>query len=504
MTQDPRRCATLFCRVSSAKQANNFSTDSQERLGREYAARQGLTVTKVFRIVETASKKAERKQWAEYLDYARRGPELHALVATVDRATRNFHDQAEVAALNEKWGKVVHFFADGIVLDGKNRSETTVRYGVMGTFAAYFAAQLAEKTRRGIDQKALKGEWPNKAPFGYLNDKATKRLVVDPAKARWVRRIKALAAEGRSLDFIVEALYEEGCRPYGERIHRNLVERTIRSPLYTGRYDWPPKSGNWVQGVHEPIVTWDEHVAAVAGLERKHRPRYRRHSFVFSGLLTCGCCPEGRAVVFEVKKGKFVYAHCTGTRRVTRDGARVKMCPDAQFVPLAELERQAVAMLETIRVTEQQAADLLKDLAADAGTGQAATEAELAVIQGQLTKLAQRQARAYADKLDGKIEETFWAEQQRLWGAEKVALEERARRLREVGPSTVLPNVRKVLELAKEAAGLYKFLNDDEKRELLKTICSNYQLTGKNLAYTMEKPFALVAEGLSFGNWLRD
>lgn len=499
----PATSATLFCRVSSAKQARNYSREAQQRLGEEYAARHGLTVTRVFTIVETASKQAARAKWAEYLDYVRRGPEQHALVATVDRALRNFADLPELAELRKKYGKTVHFFLEGLTLDGAHASMADLRLGISTAVAVYYAGELREKTKRGLDQKALKGEWPNKAPYGYLNDSKTKRLVLDPEKARWVRRIKELAAESQhSIDAIVEKLLEEGCTLYGRQLHRNMVERVIRNPLYTARYEYPVGSGQWIQGAHEAIVSWDLHEAAIAGLTREKRARHRKHAFTFAGMIRCGCCPEGRAVVMDIKKERFVYAHCTGTRRSKVDGARVKLCPDAEFVPLAQVEEQAVAALASVQIGYNVADELYAAIAQDAGGAAAAGETHAAVLKGQLKRLEGRHAQAYADKLDGKIDEAFWRASSKRWGDEQVRLEEALRAVEGSSPSAMLANVKQVLQLAKDVVAIYKSASVEEKRRILSMTCSNWTLTGKKLSYKMKKPFAELAEGLASANWL--
>lgn len=502
--QDSNRTATLFCRVSSSKQANNYSPEAQERLGREYASQQGLTITRVFQVVETASKKAKRQKWAEYLEYVRRGPEKHALVATVDRALRNFADLPEVSELQKKYRKTVHFFLEGLVLDGAHASTTDLRLGISAAVAVWYAGELAEKTRRGIDQKALKGEWPNHAPFGYLNDKTSKRLIIDPDKARWVKRIKELSAEARhSLDSIVDQILAEGCTLYGRRIHRTLIERTIRNPIYTGRFDWPPGSGNWIQGTHEPIVSWELHQAAVAGLERKTRSRQRKHDFVLAGMIRCGSCPQSRSIVFEIKKGRFVYGHCAGNRCITINGVKVPACPKAEFVRLETIEEQLMGALESIYISEAQAQHVLDLLSKEAGPGQARNETQMAILRGQMTKLEERMAKAYTDKLDGKVDEDFWSEQQKRWGDEKVRIQEALRRIESEGPSSVISNARKVLELAKNIVPAYKSAKAWEKRGILNFVCSNLKLTGKKLDVTMKTPFDLLAEGRVSGKWLR-
>jgi site-specific DNA recombinase len=503
---EPAQSATLFCRVSSAKQAQRYSPEAQQRLGEEYAARKGLAITRVFQVVETASKKARREKWREYLSYVRRGPEGHALVATVDRALRNFADLPEVAELQKKYGKTVHFFLEGLILDGTHASTTDLRLGISAAVAVWYAGELAEKTRRGTDQKALKGEFPNRAPWGYLNDKATKRIVVDPAAARWVRRIKQLAAARQyTLDQMLAIVRSEGCRVHGRPIYRNMIERVVRNPLYAGRYDWPTGSGNWVQGTHEAIVPWAVHEAGLAWLQRKNRPRYRKHLFTMAGMIRCGCCPEGRAVIFEMRKGRFIYAHCTGyqlSKFKNPDGTRSRLCPDAVFVPAALIDAQVEAALERIQISEEMVTFIARELARDAAAAQAQSETQVAILKGLLTKLQARIDQAYADKLDGKIDEAFWAAQQKRMGDEKVRLEEELRRQEEAGPSTYMPNVKRVLKLAKDIVAIYKSAPVEKKRRLLDLAYSNWRLVGKKIEYQMKTPFAELAEGRASGNWL--
>lgn len=500
----PDRQATLFCRVSSAKQADNFSRDAQERLGRDYATRLGLTITKVFHVVETASKQDLRREWQKYLEYVRRGPEKHALIATVDRALRNYSDLPDVEELQKEYGKTVHFFLEGLTLDGAHVPASKLRLGIQAAVAVYYAGELAEKTKRGIDQKAIKGEWPFKAPYGYLHDLRTKRLAVDADRARWVRRIKELSAQAQhSIDRIREIVTDEGCRLYDQPLTRRMIERVIRNPLYTGRYDWPQGSGQWIQGTHEPLVAWDLHEAAVAGLERKHRARYRKHLYTFAGVLRCGCCPEGRAVVFEAKKGgRYLYAHCTGTRYSKAAGRELeRLCPDAEFVPVEAIERQVLEVMQSVMISYDLADELYADIAKDAGAANGHAQTRAALLRGQLKQLEERSARAYADKLDGKIDEEFWATQAKRWGDEKVRLQEELRRLEETTPPDALARARQVLELAKNIVPIYNSATVDEKRRILNLTCSNWRLVGKKLDYTIEKPFAELREGLLTGSW---
>ena len=486
------RGATLFCRVSSLEQTKGGSQQTQQRLGLEYAAQKGLTVTKIFQVAETASKRARRLQWDAFMAYVRAAPDHHVLISAVDRALRNYHDLPEVQDLQRRYGKTVHFFLEGLILDGTQRSTSDLRLGIQAAVAVWYAGELSEKVGRGMESKARRGEWPTRAPYGYRNDRLTRRIVPDPVQAPWVRRVLELSAQGlHSLDRIVAAVTAEGCRHLGRQLHRNMVERMIRNPLYAGKVEWPRGSGRYYPGTHEPLVSWEIHAAAVAGLERKDRPRYCKHDYLLAGLARCAC---GRAVVVEEKKGgRFRYARCTGTRG--------HVCPEARHIPAGILESQLSAALAALHVTEAEAAAVLEELAADAGVAQSDTEQQLALLKRDLKRVEQRLARAYEDKVDGSITESFWAERSAAWGRERVRLEESIRRLETAGPSSVLPTVRQLLELAKNIVPLYESASVAQKRQILNIVCSNWILVGEKLDFSYVEPFAPLAEAVQTGKW---
>ena len=73
--------------------------------------------------------------------------------------------------------------------------------------------------------------------------------------------------------------------------------------------------GKTYQGNHEPIINrelWDKAQAVLDG--RNSRPtRKTKREFAFSGLIRCGHC--GSAVVAEMKKGRYVYYHCSRAKQ---------------------------------------------------------------------------------------------------------------------------------------------------------------------------------------------
>ena len=489
--------ATLLCRISSDKQAEGYSLDFQEKGGIAYAERKGFAITRTHRIIESAYKDG-RVKWEEYLNVARHGPEANILIPRVDRSLRNPADLAIIVNFPKETGKVLHFFDDGIIYHKDSPATDVFNLMIQGAMATFYSASLSQRVKKGMNEKARQGKWPERAPYGYKNDKATKLIEIDPERDHWVRRIKELSAIGMyTLDKMRDILIEEGYPNKQHRLHRNLIERIIRNPIYAGRYEWPTGSGTLIKGIHKQIVPWDLHILAVAGLERLNRPKYSKHEFPFAGLIRCGLCEEQRAVTFEVKKKRFVYGHCTGVRKSG-------ICPDSEYVRQEELEEQFVEILRGVQLSPEMAAFILEELAMESGGEAAAKVTQAVLIKQELGRLNTRIDQAYTDKADGKITEEFWAKKNSEWQLERVCLEEKAKNAEESGPASYLPTARKVLELSKSLEKLYYSANPLERRELLDSVCSNLFLRGKKLEYIYKMPFDLWAEGHRSAKWLRD
>ena len=89
------------------------------------------------------------------------------------------------------------------------------------------------------------------------------------------------------------------------------MNKILRNRVYSGEFEW---RGEKYAAVFESIVPRDLWLAAQAALDRRLGTRAKKtgHCFPFSGMLKCGSC--GFAMVGEIKKGKYVYYHCSGAR----------------------------------------------------------------------------------------------------------------------------------------------------------------------------------------------
>jgi site-specific DNA recombinase len=479
--------ATLLCRVSSEKQTEGYSLDFQERHGRDYASQNGLNIKKVSTLTESAFKD-KRVKWEAYLERAMYGPETHILIPKVDRSLRNAPDLGVLIDFPKKFPhKVIHFFDDGIIYDKDSPSSTVLQLMMLGSMAIWYSHDLAQKSKRGLEEKARQGEWPNKAPYGYRNNKETKRIEVDPVMSPWIIRIKELIATAKySCEAVAQLIWREGCP---RRLSKSSVHYILRNPIYYGHVQYQDV---YVKGVHEPIITKELHDAAIAALERFDRPKQTSRNFRFKGVIQCARC--GCAVVFERKKQKYVYGHCT----------RRRPCDSKGNVREEEVELEVERILASLSVSPALSKRILGYLEESAPHAATANVSQLAIAEQTRGRIKAAQEKARDAMCRSVISEADYTKQCRAYEEQLIGLTEQIAKLEESAPANILPLARSTLELSNSCSQLYKTMNDDQKRELLDSVCSNFSLDGKKLAPQWRKPFQLVAEMALRSNWLRD
>jgi hypothetical protein len=178
--------------------------------------------------------------------------------------------------------------------------------------AKNYSKNLGEETRKGMLQKARAGLYPSFAPLGYRNIEGSngKRIIVHDADAPTVTRLfEEFATGDHSLKTLAEKARKEGLTLRGKPVYKSELHLILRKRVYMGDFDW---DGATYAGTHQKIVdraTWEK-VQALLDKRAENKQHRIKHDFAFSGFVRCGHC--GCQLVGELKKGRYVYYHCTG------------------------------------------------------------------------------------------------------------------------------------------------------------------------------------------------
>lgn len=155
------------------------------------------------------------------------------LVWKLDRFARDRFDSAYYKRILKKNGarvisakETISQGAEGILLES-----------MLEGYAEFYSAELAEKTKRGMKENALKCKVNGVVvPLGYMED-SEHRFAIDEAYAPIVREVFALYLDGKGYKQIAQFLAEKGVRQKsGKPITPNVVYTMLRNRKYIGEY----------------------------------------------------------------------------------------------------------------------------------------------------------------------------------------------------------------------------------------------------------------------------
>src|SRR5215212_1043351 len=185
--------AVSYARVSSKDQEREgFSIPAQRKLLNEYATERGVRIVREFKEVETA-KVAGRSAFAAMMAFLSATPSCRTiLVEKTDRLYRNFRDLLTV----EDLGVAVHFVKENTILSADSRSSDKLMHNIKVAIARNYVDNLSEEVKKGLREKAAQGHFPGVAHVGYVNNRVTRRIDVDPVRAPLMTRLFDLYASG--------------------------------------------------------------------------------------------------------------------------------------------------------------------------------------------------------------------------------------------------------------------------------------------------------------------
>ncbi|HBP90846.1 MAG TPA: recombinase family protein [Nitrospiraceae bacterium] len=481
--------AILYTRVSSKEQEKDgFSIPAQLQLLKGYAQLKGFQVSQEFIDVETA-KAAGRTQFREMAKFFQANPEFKILlVEKTDRLYRNFRDYVDL----EELGLEIHLVKEGEILGKDAKSHTKLIHGIKVVLAKNYIDNLSEEVKKGMRQKVEQGGFPGKVPVGYVNNKETHAVELDPEKAPIIRQLFQKYATG---NYTLAELRSE-CLQMGfstrrsqQRISRSKIESILKNPFYTGMFMW---NGNLYQGTHTPIVSDGLFGKVQTAFQRHNIPKRRNgKSFAFSGLVSCGRC--GCAITAEMKKGRYIYYHCTNFKGKCGEG----------YIREEKLQDLLGELVKAIQI-DRTKVDWIKDALRESHAEERAFhEHAIGTLRAQFDRLQTRIDQIYVDKLDGTVSEEFWRNKTTEWKHEQDQIGERLEAHKTANRAYYEDGI-KILELANRAYSLYIQQSPHEQRRLLNVLLSNCTLTNGTLCPTYKIPFDLLAKRVKNEDWLGD
>src|ERR1700733_5030027 len=175
----------LYARKSTdVEDKQALSIDAQLSELREFAVRENLPI--VAELIEKQSAKSPgRPIFNDMISRIEAGEATGILAWHPDRLARNSIDG----------GRIIYLLDTDTILslkfptfrfepDPQGKFMLSIMFGQ----SKYYVDSLSENTKRGLREKIRRGEFPGLAPFGYLNDYRTKRIMLDRERAPLVKQ----------------------------------------------------------------------------------------------------------------------------------------------------------------------------------------------------------------------------------------------------------------------------------------------------------------------------
>ncbi len=373
----------IYARFSTDLQ-NPKSTEDQIRECSVHAEREGWTIVEVFQDQGISGATAERPGYQSLLAAVQAKTVDIVLIEHIDRLARDTEHMTAFYKAATHADTEIHSLGKGKlgILD----------IGIMGTLAALYLEDVADKTRRGLAGRIEQGKSAGGLSYGYRRpldergDPIKGKLEIDEAHAAVVMRIFKEYAGGKSPLRIAADLNADKIpapRGRGEgsghwkqnTINGNRERGTgiLNNELYMGRRIWNrlryskhPVTGRRVSKLNPPedwktsevpelrILDQDLWLAVKErqdSLARKRSKRspadtkglsasqaLRRRKYLLSGLLRCGQCG-----------GKLTVAGSAKTRRYYCANAKEKGSSVCEGMPGLKEDLAAETILSSLR-----------------------------------------------------------------------------------------------------------------------------------------------------------
>lgn len=467
--------AVIYARVSSEEQKKEgFSIEAQLDLLREYANKKHIEVVKEFTEAETA-KQTGRHKFAEMLKFLKKSKDVNAiLVEKTDRLYRNFRDYVDVD--DSKFE--IHLVKENEIITPDSPSHAKLVHGLKVLLAKNFIDNLREETQKGRLKKASKGLFIGQVPYGYKKlDKNT--TVIDEEKAPFVRRAFELYATGISLERVKEQLFEEGFlyQPAHKKISKGQLGKMLQNINYLGVL----KFKNVIyDGQHPPMISQELFDKAQLSFRKDNKPLYRdEHNFALAGFMTCAKC--GCAITAEIKKGKYVYYHCTG--------GKGKCEQKKIYINELDLMSQFDEAVKAVSLAQKHIDYIKQGLKESLADKKEFSEQMRSNLEAEAKRIRHRIDKITNEYYDDLVDAKFYNEKRVQWNKDLDEIMIKLEALHHAEQKYYEEGVR-IIETLKNAYILYKQQSPIEQRKLLNYLLSNCTLEGRKVSYDYNLPFS--------------
>ena len=458
---------------------------------RKYAADNNMKIAGVI-IEKQSAKTPGRKKFNTMMKDIEAGKANGILSWHPDRLARNSVDGGHIIYLLDQSLLVALKFP---TFWFENTSQGKFMLSMAFSQSKYYVDNLSENTKRGLRQKVRRGEFPSKAPVGYINDVRHKSIVIDKRLAPLiVQAFEMYALGNKSMQAIAYFLYNKGGMTKGKKpLSKDQIKKILTNPFYYGHFRY---GGEVHEGKHPAIISKQLYDRVQAVLARRCYPQKGATApQMFCGLLTCGACNMSITAEKKVKRQKNGNVHEYVYYRCSRKSKIIKCVEPAVTEPV--LLAQLAEIAQGYSLPSDWAVELECMLNEDEQKAEQSSGVFIADAQNKIGNLQSKLQRLLDSYLDQDIDQPTYKAKQAELMSEKKSLEE------QIGKLTLAANawVEPMRYWLKQAVDLNKIAKTAEPSAIKEALV---KIEGLNLFLKSKKAQPTAAPAISppFGIWV--
>lgn len=338
-----------YIRVSTNDQIE-YSPDAQLKAIRRYAEANNILLDDDYIFVDegiSGRKADKRPAFQEMIKIAKSKPKKFdvILVHKFDRFARSREDSVVYKSLLKKECGIRVISITESIEDDKF---SVILEAMLEAMAEYYSLNLSDEVKKGMTEKATRGQYQSSPPFGYKMENGVLSIIEDEANIIKLIFEKFTSKEMNKLQ-IAKYINNLGYHTHrGNEFENRTIEYILANPVYIGYARWTPtgklKRGEVTEETiiqkseHEPIISKELFDQANELLQKSKQinKRYFKsstsHLHWLNGLIRCKLC--GCTLVRNTKD----FYQCNGYVK--------GKCGKSQMVKIGNIEK---AILDQIQ-----------------------------------------------------------------------------------------------------------------------------------------------------------
>ncbi|MBR1738315.1 MAG: recombinase family protein [Firmicutes bacterium] len=292
--------AAAYLRMSTDKQ--EYSVESQQRLINDYAKRNGIIIVRNYIDEGISGRNAEKRPaFLEMIADSSKNMFEMVLIYDSSRFARNLEQSLVYKSILKRNGVKLISITEPILDD----DTSLITDALLGAMNELYSVKLSKNVKRGMEEKALRGEYLSCAPFGYDRKIHNMPLVINEEERAIVEKIFDDIISGVSAYAIAKELNMMNIKTKrGNAVDKRMIVNIIQNPVYKGYLRWNSERGEIIKKAdHAAIISEEKFETANKIIAENKRERADKpietHKHYLIGLIRCKYC----GTVFVYAKG---------------------------------------------------------------------------------------------------------------------------------------------------------------------------------------------------------